>query len=73
MLIIKFYVNEDQTDEIHVQRVSGSEGGWCRYAVRKPAIPGTILHHYDDGAAALGATVLSALAVAGYGRRDDKA
>ena len=71
MLIIKFLVNEDQIHEIHIQRVSGSEGGWCRYAVRKPPIPGTILHHYDDGAVALGATVLGALADAGYGRRDE--
>ena len=70
MLIIKLCVNEDQIDEIHIQRVSGYEGGWCRYAVRKPPIPGTILHHYDDGAVALAATVLSALAEAGYGRRD---
>jgi len=71
MLIIMLCVNLDQIDEIHIQRVSGSEGGWCRYAVRKPPIPGTILHHYDDGAVALGATVLGALAEGGYGRRDD--
>jgi len=70
MLIIKFLINEDQIDEIHIQRVSGYEGGWCRYAVRKPPIPGTILHHYDDGAVALGATVLGALADVGYGRQD---
>ena len=62
MLVIKLLVNLDQIDEIHVQRVSGNKGGWCEYAVRKPAIPGTVLHHYDDGAVALAATVLSALA-----------
>jgi len=73
MLIVKLAVNLVALHEIHVQRVSGSEGGWCRYAVRKPAIPGTILHHYDDGAVALAATVLGALAEAGYGRRDGEA
>lgn len=70
MLIIKLYANLDQIHEIHVQRVSGNEGGWCEYAVRKPAIPGTVKHHYDSGAVALAATVLGALAEAGYGGRD---
>ena len=73
MLIIKLSINQDQIDEIHVQRVSGNEGGWCEYAVRKPSIPGTVRHHYDDGAVALAATVLSALAERGYGRRDERA
>jgi len=71
MLIIKLLINRDQIDEIHVQRVSGDIGGWCQYAVRKPQIPGTVLHHYDSGAVALAATVLGALADAGYGVRDD--
>lgn len=70
MLIIKLCVNLDKIDEIHIQRVSGDVGGWCQYAVRKPAIPGTVLHHYDSGAVALAATVLAALADAGYGVRD---
>jgi len=70
MLVIKLYVNRDEIDEIHVQRVSGDIGGWCQYAVRKPEIPGTVLHHYDSGAVALAAVVLNALAEAGYGRRD---
>ena len=71
MLIIKLLVNETQIDEIHVQRVGGNVGGWCEYAVRKPDIPGTVLHHYDSGAVALAATVLNALAEAGYGAADD--
>ena len=71
MLVIKLLINEAQIREIHIQRVSGNVGGWCEYAVRKPDIPGTVLHHYDSGAVALAATVLSALAEAGYGARDD--
>ena len=71
MLIIKLCVNLEQIDEIHVQRVSGSEGGWCRYAVRKPPIPGVLLHYYPAGAVALAAVVLSALAEAGYGKRGE--
>ena len=71
MLVIKIYENYDMINEIHVQRVGGNEGGWCEYAVRKPDIPGTVLHHYDSGAVALAATVLSALAEAGYGARDE--
>jgi len=70
MLVIKLYINLDQIEEIHVQRVGGDVGGWCQYAVRKPAIPGTVLHHYDSGAVALAAVVLGALADAGYGVRD---
>ena len=71
MLVIKLLVNLDQIHEIHVQRVSGAVGDWCEYAVRKPPIPGTVRHHYDDGAVALAATVLGALAEQGYGRRDE--
>jgi len=74
MLIIKLCVNLDPPiHEIHIQRVGGNVGGWCEYAVRKPEIPGTVLHHYDSGAVALAATVLSALAEAGYGRADERA
>ena len=73
MLVIKLLINETLIDEIHVQRVSGNVGGWCEYAVRKPDIPGTVLHHYDDRAVALGAVVLTALAEAGYGGRDERA
>ena len=72
VLVIKLLINEKLIDEIHVQRVSGNVGGWCEYAVRKPDIPGTVRHHYDDGAAALGAVVLKALAEAGYGRADER-
>ena len=70
MLVIKLLINETLIDEIHIQRVSGNVGGWCEYAVRTPDIPGTVLHHYDSGAVALAATVLSALADAEYGERD---
>jgi len=71
MLIIKLFINLKQIDEIHVQRVGGDVGGWCRYAVKKPGISGTVLHHYDSGAVALAAMVLGALADAGYGARDE--
>jgi len=71
MLIIKLLINLKQIDEIHVRRVSGDIGGWCRYAIKKPEIPGTVLHHYDSGTVALAATVLGALADAGYGARDE--
>ena len=72
MLVIKLLVNFELIDEIHIQRVSGSVGGWCEYAVRRPDIPGTVKHHYDDGARALGAVVLKALVEAGYGGRDEE-
>ena len=71
MLVIKLFLNDTPIDEIHIQRVSGNVGGWCEYAVRQPAIAGTVLHHYDSGAVALAATVLSALAEAEYGGRDE--
>jgi len=70
MLIIKLFVNLDQIDEIHIQR-TGPAAEWNSYAVRKPAnVPGTVRHCREDGAVALAATVLGALADVGYGRRD---
>jgi len=72
MMVIDLSINTEKIHRILVQRVGGSEGGWCRYAVKDPPIPGTILHYYDDGAVALAATVLTALADAGYGRLNDR-
>jgi len=66
---IEIRVNFHTIHEIHIQRVSGDVGELCEYAVRKPAIPGVVRHHYDDGAVALAATVLGALAEQGYGAR----
>ena len=66
MLIIKLFVNTEQIDEIHIQRV-GPAAYWNSYVVRKPDVPGTVRHCRADGWVALGAVVLSALAEAGYG------
>ena len=52
MLIIKAFVNHDQIDEIHVQRVENlSDKGIYEYRVRKPEgflLP--VYHAYADGA-----------------------
>jgi len=69
MLVVKLFINSDQIDEIHIQRLAGGDlGSWCEYAIRKPTIAGVVRHYRPQGAVALAATVLSALAEAGYGR-----
>lgn len=71
MLVIKLYENITPIDEIHIQRIDGGDlGGWCEYAIRRPAIPGTVRHYRPAGAVALMAAVGNALAEVGYGRRD---
>ena len=70
MLIIKLFVNLDQIEEIHVRRTAEA-AEWNDYEVVLPRIPGTVRHCRADGAVALAATVLSALAEAGYGRADE--
>lgn len=71
MLTIELKVNSVLIDEIHIQRIDGGDlGGWCEYAIRKPAIPGVVRHYRPAGAVALMAAVGGALAEAGYGRRD---
>ena len=69
VLVIKLYINREQIDEIRVRRIAEA-AEWNDYEVVEPRIPGTVRHCRADGAVALGAVVLTALAEAGYGRRD---
>ena len=71
MLIIKLFVNRDKIDEIRIRRI-GPAAEWNEYEVVQPRIPGTVHHCREDGAVALAAVVLVALAQAGYGRRDEE-
>ena len=49
MLVVKAYVNAEQIDEIHIQRVSEKDGIGT-YAVRKPEGCGkAIVHRMRDG------------------------
>lgn len=67
MLIVKIYVNTEEIDQIHIQRL-GPAAEWNDYAIRKPAVEGTVRHCRADGAVALVAIACKALADAGYGQ-----
>ena len=70
MLRIKLLINRDEIDEIRIRRI-GPAAEWNDYEVVQPRIPGTVRHCREDGAVALAAVVLNALAEAGYGRADE--
>jgi hypothetical protein len=66
VLILRAFVNDKQIDEIFIQNKGGNMRGLCTYEVVKPSLDGTIKHNRPDGWVPLAATVLSALAEAGY-------
>ena len=70
MLVVKLFINSDQIDEMHIRR-TGPAAEWNDYIVTLPDVPGEIRHCREDGAVALAAVALSALAEAGYGRDDE--
>ena len=72
MLIIKAFVNQEKIDEIHIQNKGGNLVGVCDYEIVKPNIPGQIRHSRPSGWIPLAATVLSALAEAGYANTNEE-
>jgi hypothetical protein len=72
MLVIKAYINTKQIDEIHIQNKGGNLVGLCDYEIVKPDIPGKIRHNRPSGWIPLAATVLQALAEAGYANTSEE-